>query len=141
MKRNFLFIGIFVACIATVSAYNVMLSISKSKHAMQLVSLSAFADSENGTGSENSGAGITTQSECQANGGYWNMASICAGGGVNSVICAIGGEITFVGVTIFKAELKKGTTYNIVWERWMCTLAPGNCCIASSQGVLIKNVF
>jgi hypothetical protein len=46
MKRNFLFIGIFVACIATVSAYNVMLSISKSN--MQLVSLSALADSEDG---------------------------------------------------------------------------------------------
>jgi hypothetical protein len=52
MKRNFLFIGIFVACIATVSAYNVMLSISKSKHAMQLVRLSALADSESGSGSE-----------------------------------------------------------------------------------------
>jgi hypothetical protein len=30
------------------------------------------------------GAGIATQSECQYYQGYWNMALICGGGGVNS---------------------------------------------------------
>jgi hypothetical protein len=83
------------------------------------------------------GAGITTQSECQTKLGYWNMALICSGGGVNSFRCEIQGQLTIAGVTIM-GGYKKGKSYNIVWEQWSCTTSSGNCCIASSQGVYIN---
>jgi hypothetical protein len=82
------------------------------------------------------GAGITTQSECQSKGGYWNMALICDGEGVNSLRCEIEGEPSIAGFTV-KGSYKKGKTYNVTWERWSCTTSTSNCCIASSQGVRI----
>jgi hypothetical protein len=43
MKVKYIIIGLFVACIATMSAYNVKLSIGKTNHAMQLVSFQTIS--------------------------------------------------------------------------------------------------
>jgi hypothetical protein len=82
-----------------------------------------------------SGAGLD-QSNCASNGGYWNMALVCDGGGVNSVQCQIDGSISLFGISV-SGSYKQGTTYNVGWERWACVISPGNCCIASSQGIKV----
>lgn len=69
---------------------------------------------------------------CLSDGGYWNMASVCADGGIIQITCEIEGELSAFGFTISGAY-KKGNTYYGYWERWMCTNSTGNCC--KKQGI------
>lgn len=88
------------------------------------------------------GASLNDETMCKNSGGYWNMALVCDGGGVNSVQCTISGQLTVAGYTVVNASATKGKTYNVTWERWACTSTPGakNCCISSNQGVKITGL-
>jgi hypothetical protein len=132
MKKK-IFGSLIIIAIAAVAAFNVNLNLNLTQESnmspLALANVEALAQNE-------SGAGINDENTCRTNGGYWNMALICAGGGVNSVLCTVSGELTILGFTI-KGNFSKGKTYNVTWERWACTNSTGNCCIASSQGVQI----
>jgi hypothetical protein len=123
MKNKILY-GIAVMVIAVIAAFNVTLSLQKNNDfsGLSLANVEALADGE---------------SECQNESGYWNMALVCADGGVHNVECTIKGELRIWDITIFSASYTKGSSYPIVWERWQCQASAGNCCIASKQGVKI----
>ena len=67
------------------------------------------------------------RTQCVANGGNWNMASICEASGFEKVYCSISGELTFLGVTI-RGSYTSGKTYPIAWARYKCVESSGNCC-------------
>ncbi len=69
---------------------------------------------------------------CYAEGGLWNMASVCADGKVEVVTCTKSGEITIFGITL-KGSYTKGKPYAIAWARYTCITSTGNCC--KMQGI------
>jgi hypothetical protein len=127
MKRKIL--GIIAFMVVTFATFNVVLNNDKSEKFsnLTLVNIAHANDIE-------TGAGITSQAECQSQYGYWGMALVLASEGVNSVQCEVEGEITFFGMTIF-GSFTKGKPYNIAWTFWACNTASGCCCIGSSQGI------
>ncbi|MBR1573634.1 MAG: hypothetical protein IJ652_02160 [Bacteroidales bacterium] len=73
---------------------------------------------------------------CRTNNGYWNMALVCADGGIISQTCTVSGELTIMGVTI-KGNYTAGNVYNGCWARFSCTNSSGNCCNAGEQGIRV----
>lgn len=67
------------------------------------------------------------RAQCIAEGGNWNMASVCKDSGFETVTCKISGEVTLFGVTI-KGSYEKNSKYNIPWARYECVQSAGNCC-------------
>jgi len=126
--------SIAIVAIAAVVAFNLQLNtMTGNKLAnVSLMNIEALAAGDKPP----TGAGIKEKEECQNNGGYWNMALVCDGGGVTSVVCNVAGELSVLGFTL-KGSYSLGKTYDICWERWACKESSGNCCIASSQGVRI----
>ena len=74
------------------------------------------------------------QRECYAEGGNWNMASVCAEGGIEVINCERNGEISVLGVVV-KGGYKKNKNYLVKWERYECQDSPKNCC--TKQGVFV----
>jgi hypothetical protein len=81
------------------------------------------------------GAGLP-QDECSDQQGYWNMALVSSGAGVNSVQCEVDGSISIFGITII-GSYKRGQPYNVSWDNWTCVTSNGNCCLANNQGVRV----
>ncbi len=77
------------------------------------------------------------EKECHDQGGYWNMALICADGGIEETECTVAGELSFAGVKI-SGSYKKGHTYTVSWERWECKDHQKECCQKDEQGVRVK---
>lgn len=95
-------------------------------------------DSIEALSGDETGATITNGEDCHKNGGYWDMALVCAGSGVETVRCEVSGSISLFGSSI-SGNFKKGKPYTLSWERWSCTTAVGNCCIVSQQGLRVKS--
>ncbi|MDR1737744.1 MAG: NVEALA domain-containing protein [Candidatus Symbiothrix sp.] len=123
--------GIAVLAIAAVAAVNVTKSNTKTTALtdIQLANVEALADNELSI--------PTGQTECQQNCGYWNMALVCADGGVESVTCTVKGELTVWNIKIVSASFEKGNSYSVAWERWECQNSTGNCCPYNEQGVRV----
>ena len=77
------------------------------------------------------------EEKCRASGGYWNMALVCADGGIELVECTVSGEISFLGITL-SGSYTIGNKYYIVWERYSCINSNGNCCDGSAQGIRVR---
>lgn len=77
------------------------------------------------------------EEDCRAFGGYWNMALVCADGGIELVECTVSGEISFLGFTL-SGSYMTGNKYYIVWERYSCINSDGNCCDGSAQGIRVS---
>ncbi|GAB6008829.1 NVEALA domain-containing protein [Dysgonomonas reticulitermitis] len=131
MKKK-IFGSLIVIAIAAVAAFNVNMNLAQESNmsALALANIEALATPE-------TGAGITTQIDCQNNGGYWNMALVCSSSGVTSQTCEVSGKLVILGFTIIDGSFKQGKTYTVAWENWSCINSTGNCCIASSQGIHI----
>lgn len=80
----------------------------------------------------------SNEADCRAKNGYWNMALVCSGGGVESVECTVSGQISILGIT-FSGSYQAGNTYSIVWEMYSCTNSTGNCCPYAEQGIRVRN--
>ena len=77
-----------------------------------------------------------TRAECQAQGGNWNMATICEEMQIIKSTCKIDGEISILGITI-KGAFEKGKKYTIAYALYTCTPSATNCCI--KQGIYANN--
>lgn len=77
------------------------------------------------------------EEECRAFGGYWNMALVCADGGIELVECTVSGEISFLGFKV-PGSYTIGNKYYIAWERYSCINSDGNCCDGSAQGIRVR---
>ena len=66
--------------------------------------------------------------DCLAQGGNWNMASVCIESGFESTTCKISGQISAFGIT-FSGSYEKGKTYSIPWARYQCQTSADNCCV------------
>lgn len=140
MKKNLLYVT-FVLTLCVVAVLNVkVVQTANKSYDLSMASIEAISNGDNGENGdgETGGANITSSEKCHEQGGYWNMALTCAGGGVESVSCGVTGEISLFGVTV-KGSYTKGKAYPIAWERWSCVTSTENCCVSSGQGVKIKS--
>lgn len=145
MKKKMLN-GVLLVVLFVVAAVNVKVVLDMNhSYDLSMVSIEALSgnDPENGGGGSaditgpETGAGIYSADECHKAFGYWDMALICDGAGIETTQCQIDGEITLFGITV-SGSYKKGKPYKIAWERWACRNATGNCCKADQQGLRIR---
>lgn len=138
--------SILIAVLFVVAAVNVKVVLDMNhSYDLSMVSIETLSDidPEHGGGGSaditgpEMGAGISNASDCHKAFGYWDMALICDGSGIETTQCQIDGEITLFGFTV-SGSYKKGKPYKIAWERWACRSATGNCCMADQQGLRVK---
>lgn len=134
MKKKMIYV-VAALMISAVAVFNVI-TVLEANHVYDLTMTSIDALSENGDGE--TGATITNDEECHKKNGYWNMALVCTGSGVEKQTCEKAGELTVWGFTLFKGSYKKGEEYKVSWSRWSCTTSTGNCCLSDKQGLRIE---
>jgi len=57
----------------------------------------------------------------------WDMESILASCGFETVECKVDGEISFLGITLKGSYYKKGSSYSMPWASYRCESSPVNC--------------
>lgn len=95
-----------------------------------LANIDALTDFEGETGNNED---IALREGCIHSGGNWDMASILASCGFETVECKVDGEISFLGITLKGSYYKKGSSYSMPWASYRCESSAGNCC--TKQGL------
>lgn len=119
MKKGLLLSVIVITALAAVTSYRAFFPKTTIAALMLDENIEALTQGEENYPQE--------RTKCLEEGGFWNMASVCADAKIEMVTCTISGEITLFGVTL-KGSYTKGRKYSIPWARYTCTSSIGNCC-------------
>lgn len=143
MKKKMVYVAAALI-IGAVTVFNVKTALDANRNydlAMTSIdALSEDGEGESGEGGESdTGANINDESKCHDRNGYWNMALVSDGGGVETQKCTVSGEISILGVTI-KGSYEKGKPYKFYWSNWKCIISNGNCCLSDKQGIRITQL-